>query len=425
MHRRTESRGARRGFTLVELLVAMGVLAILAGMVTAALVSVNGQARKARCEAELTAMNAILQSRFEEFLTLRINNGAEVDRVPPGSDDWVTLGQEASRVRLINLRDQLRYELPDRKSDLMFPPQTSAGVPALGPTTQIRIRNFDAVGAGTGIGRVTYRRPVPPVLQSYRQAIANLTGTTLGPNWADNWTEQYESSECLYLILASTTVAGRNGLDSVRQSQIRDTDGDGVPEILDPWGTPIAWMRWPVGYWLTYAERANWPALTDSDRLTQILQRKQELGRDQYDLLRVDWRNVDGQTSSAAPTDPVQVNDTFNVPPVIVSAGPDGEFDLMLRSSDSTTLDWQYGEPIRYWSMTWPVTAPLTNPYYYPDPFPRTYHGMADPAYNVDYLSDPNPFAQGNTGGWVGAYYDADGDLTDDSVDNIYSVRAR
>ena len=72
---------------------------------------------------------------------------------------------------------------------------------------------------------------------------------------------------------------------------------------------------------------------------------------------------------------------------------------------------------------TWPVGAPFTNPYYYPDPFPRNYYGSADPNYTVDYIGDTNPFDQGKNGGWVGAYFDADGDQVDDSADNIYSVR--
>src|SRR5438445_786596 len=38
-----------------------------------------------------------------------------------------------------------------------------------------------------------------------------------------------------------------NAEESLGASAIRDTDGDGVPEIVDGWGRPIAFFRWGTG----------------------------------------------------------------------------------------------------------------------------------------------------------------------------------
>jgi hypothetical protein len=50
------------------------------------------------------------------------------------------------------------------------------------------------------------------------------------------------------MIIASIRDLGTNGLDFLREDEIGDLDGDGMPEILDAWGRPIAFLRWPAGF---------------------------------------------------------------------------------------------------------------------------------------------------------------------------------
>ncbi|QDS93402.1 hypothetical protein FF011L_21720 [Roseimaritima multifibrata] len=388
-------RSRRRAFTLVELLVTMAVLTILVGMVTAALASVNSDARRARCETQLTAINAMLQARLETYLTQRIR----VNPTPP----YQHFLPYSARARMLLVRDQMRMELPDRKNDLMFGP--------------VSVQSYVQTRRGAATTREDFTAPDHQQLM-YRRIIARFRGNALTPTtWHLGWTEQNEASECLYLILAATTVGGKSGLEIVRKDQIGDTDGDLVPEILDPWGVPIAWIRWPAGYWLTYALRNEWNGATAADRTAAIQAKKQILGEDQFDMLYVDWRNFDRNTSATGDDD--STDDTFNMPPLVVSAGPDGEFDLMLRSPG-------HGDPINFATMPSPAApTPYATPYYYPDPYPRNYHGATDPSYGVDYIGDSDVFASTKTEGWLGAYYDANGNGYDESADNIYSVRAQ
>lgn len=57
-------------------------------------------------------------------------------------------------------------------------------------------------------------------------------------------------SEMLYALL----VEGQGPFGSVfspddfRDTEVRDTDGDGLPEFIDAWGQPVQFYRWPIFY---------------------------------------------------------------------------------------------------------------------------------------------------------------------------------
>jgi len=65
-----------------------------------------------------------------------------------------------------------------------------------------------------------------------------------------NHTHKTARSEMLYALL----VEGQGPLgsafsaDDFRDNEVRDTDGDGLPEFVDAWGEPIQFYRWPIGY---------------------------------------------------------------------------------------------------------------------------------------------------------------------------------
>lgn len=65
-----------------------------------------------------------------------------------------------------------------------------------------------------------------------------------------NHTHKTARSEMLYALL----VEGQGPLGSVftaddfRDNEVRDTDGDGLPEFIDAWGEPIQFYRWPIGF---------------------------------------------------------------------------------------------------------------------------------------------------------------------------------
>jgi hypothetical protein len=57
-----------------------------------------------------------------------------------------------------------------------------------------------------------------------------------------------ESAELLYYILTrGTSLAEESaGSDAFSASEVKDTDGDGLLEIVDAWGNPVRFYRWPT-----------------------------------------------------------------------------------------------------------------------------------------------------------------------------------
>ncbi|MFO0909983.1 MAG: prepilin-type N-terminal cleavage/methylation domain-containing protein [Isosphaeraceae bacterium] len=75
-----------------------------------------------------------------------------------------------------------------------------------------------------------------------------LSGAMLG--LLRNHTHKTARSEVLYALL----VNGQGPLGSIftpddfNDSEVKDTDGDGLPEFVDAWGEPLQFYRWPVFY---------------------------------------------------------------------------------------------------------------------------------------------------------------------------------
>jgi prepilin-type N-terminal cleavage/methylation domain-containing protein len=204
-HRSAQSR-SRRAFTLTELLVVMGIIAILAGLALSALSGATELARAQRTRAIINKLDQLIMDRYESYRT----------RAVPVPRATRTAAMASPRIAALNrlnvLRELMRMELPDRVSDVVD-----------GPVTGI---------------------PPPSVWQGYRRRAF----AALGAGWATSWTVEHQGSECLYLILASMQDGDKSALDFFTPDEIGDTDADGMKEILDAWGQPIEFLRWAPGY---------------------------------------------------------------------------------------------------------------------------------------------------------------------------------
>lgn len=212
----------RRGVTLTELLIVIGLMAFLSSIALVGLWEAQEVARESRARSQVQRIEALLMERWDDYASravpIRISRVNVASVVGTASSDSNRASFERARVNA--LRETARFELPDRISDVAaanYPTSTAA---------PLRV----ALAGGSA----------PSLQTGYRRAL-DVTNTTTP------WTPKFQGAECLYVILAATYKGDENGLTFFKPSEIGDKDGDGRPEILDPWGNPIEFIRWGSG----------------------------------------------------------------------------------------------------------------------------------------------------------------------------------
>lgn len=351
----------RSAFTLVEVLVVLVLISILSGMVMTAVRGVNTTARQARTRSIIAIVDTVIQEQYESYKYRPL--AVEIPNVyaTPGDENvlkYEVLASEAARVRLNMVRDLQRMELPDRISDIKVGTETNL------PASIVAVANQVLIVPGAVPPELVYRRS-----NQRSQFPVNWFGATSLPSRfaayrrlaKPSWTPQFESAECLYLILATSFVGGAPALEQIPASNIGDLDNDGMPEILDGWGRPLGFVRWPIGF--------EDPELSIDFSMP-----------DDFDPLRVDFASI--------PT--VVAQRPWSIRPLIISAGSDGEFGVQLHASN-VGFRYHGSSPNTLDLMTWPATAAMMGnelpgrvaPLIFVDPFLRQFPGVTRPASSI------------------------------------------
>jgi prepilin-type N-terminal cleavage/methylation domain-containing protein len=274
----------RRGFTLPEMLIVILIVGIMSGLVLAGLSGAVQLAREQRTRAIIGKLDLLIGERWDGYSTRAVPM-----RIPAG-----TVPVVAARARLYALRELQRMEMPDHVTDLIDGPVILSTQPS----------------AWKG-----YRR------RAQRESIAKFGA---GADWTTTWTAQHQGSECLYLILSQMHDGDKQALDYFSQDEIGDVDDDGMKEILDGWGQPIEFLRWPAGF--TTANGAIGPM--DADFASHP---------DPFDPLKCDPRWLDA-TATIKP---------YMLTPLLLSAGRDKAYDISILSG-----------------FKYSTTNPANDPYY-------------------------------------------------------------
>ncbi len=278
----TSARRTRSGFTLLEVLIVVSIIVTLAAFLTMTIGRSITQAREVATRTTLLKIYGMLQQRLEAFRTLMDTpqkQGEVKGRIP-------TKKQE--------MRDQGIKGLNDKMLQLM-------------------------------IYKDYYRNGFP------QTGADNLSLTTTGQPFAGNAADRLESSEMLYWILTQADTFGVPAVDSSEfsSSELADADNDGRLEIVDAWGQPLRFYRWP-----TRLIRPGGPATAINRALAGMAMQGlpaaptasgdvDPLTLDPDDQLGVYLATVNADVIAPATyEDMYHTPDTYHIP-LILSSGPD------------------------------------------------------------------------------------------------------
>lgn len=316
----------RRGFTLTELLVVIGMVVLLSSTALFALWGASEEAKARRTRTIISKVDLLVEERWESLRTRRVS-------INPAITANLNTGPKRAFARVAAIRELQRMEFPERKTDmtLSFSPFVLANTPA-------RFRGY------------------------WRRCIKQLGETTAGSGIPDfsKWTVQFQGSECLYLILSGLSDGDKTGLDILRPEEMGDVDNDGMPEVLDAWRRPIDIIRWPAGYlanpelaWLQDdATLSIPPASCNAGPVVAAVTEQNAFyhgslapgatlspAPDAFDPLRSDprWRDTDDPSAgTAAEPEHGRVNNPYELRPLIFSAGADREKKVDAIVADSS-----------------------------------------------------------------------------------------
>jgi len=341
------NRRRHLGFTLVEILVVMVILAIMTGIVATAVQGVNTTAKIARTRTILAIVDSVIQEQYEsyKYRPFPVVTPDTATALPTGVLSLEIPPIEAARVQLNMLRDLQRMEMPERISDvrlrLTTPPPSPAPAFVINPPAQItavarrvlenasfEIYRDDAITNRLQLvvdwfGVTGDADSVPQKLATYFER--SVTG----------WTTQHESSECLYLILSTSFVGGGPAIELIPAVNVGDTDGDGMSEILDGWGRPMHFIRWPIGF-------------VDAEGSVDTTV------QDEFDPLKTDFGFIVNESDSSL----TDIENPWSIRPLVISAGPDGNFGIAFTPIDDAAAPVSF----RYRTLTGTVSVQMDWP---------------------------------------------------------------
>lgn len=193
----------RQAFTLVELLVVIAIIAVLAALSAWGVFAMIGSQQRRNTESSMRVINKLLQDRWAAVI-------ADAKKETPSQAVFIRAGNNKERAQVIWIKVRLAEA---------FPATYGEANPANLSTI---VNNYIPLG----MRKAHFAK--------YQAALGSQTGGGAG-----------ESSACLLMALKTLASDGVSVEDQLKPF-VKDTDGDGVPELVDGWGKPLKFLRFPT-----------------------------------------------------------------------------------------------------------------------------------------------------------------------------------
>jgi prepilin-type N-terminal cleavage/methylation domain-containing protein len=275
----------RSGFTITEMLVVIAILGVLASLSAAAYFRWLDSTKQTTTETTMQQVYPILEDQIKAVL-----KAAETEAIP--NSVFAMAGNHPVRARIIWKKLRLKQEFPVTYTEATAPYLAAAA-----------IYNLPAADL--------------PAKSVYVRALPAAAASTV------------DSSALLLLALQQKRGGLRLEPDSMTSVSVADINGYGVKEILDAWGNPLAFYRWPTGNAELQGKNPA-PAGAKAARYADPLDPEGL-------LLSQGWYNdaLGNPTqmrlqfeSLCHPISPDNGNTAYFIIPALASAGIDGNFGL-------------------------------------------------------------------------------------------------
>lgn len=360
----------RRGFTLLELLIVVALIALLAALSVVAMQGVTEQAEVAASTTTVLKVNSLLEQRVEAFN--RAFNGSQKDAYIVGTvgllkavdgrfDYFIQHPDEAPpAIRLLAYKAAFRYEMPQRFVERTAAGDTISSSPPAAVAAGMPLSIYQSIAVPNAIGELTADGGATPTNAEVNALVASKFAAH---------TPETESAELLYFALVKSGNFGAfsGGADQFTGDEIADTDGDGLPEFVDAWGQPLRFYRWPTRLFDPNAPNPFAPVFATVNDNTEV------------DPTPLD---DDGDTSTVEDTDALREIMPFErdnagllvkgLPPSPVQIGTSIQRDLMLVDPDDPVgILYTFIEDPQYVAMGIDLTEEFNEAKYHT---PDTYH---------------------------------------------------